>query len=179
MCFYLVYEDFEFNAGIHFVGLDDGVLEFGQGLIVIVLGIDDEDQRATIAEDHVRVEGGIDEIDLTRKIPDRKLHKTGIIDVVLDDLRGGLEEECFIRRHFMEDHLLYGTFAGTSQTHQQDAWLHIDDGAVQQTTGVHSLLRIDAITIILGERIHMKIIVHLVILQTIRSFAAKMVDAQR
>lgn len=85
--------------------------------------VDNKNERSAVAEDHVRVERGIEEIDLTGEVPNLKLHeagnerflgqrssekvdsKPGVVDIVFDDFVCALEEECLVRAHFMEDYL--------------------------------------------------------------------------
>lgn len=114
-----MYENLEFDAWIHFVRFDDRVLELGQRFDVVILCINHKNKRTTAAKYHIRIEGGLYEVNLTRKIPNLKLYKAGIIDVILNNFACRLEEERLIGRHLVEDDLLYGALAGAPQTHQQ------------------------------------------------------------
>lgn len=66
-------QNFKFNVWVHPRSQSNGIMQFGQGLEVFVLCVDDKDKSAHFAENHPRVEGRIKEIDLTGKVPDLKV----------------------------------------------------------------------------------------------------------
>lgn len=111
----LVDEDFELDGGVDLVGFGDGQVELVEGFHVVVLGVDDEDEGAAAAEDHVAVEGGVEEVDLSGEVPDLELDEARVADVVLDDLVGALEEEGLVRGHLVEDDLLDRGFAAPAK----------------------------------------------------------------
>jgi hypothetical protein len=86
--------------------------------LITYLGINDENECATAPENHVRVEGRIEKIDLSREIPYLKLHKTGIINVVFDYFVCAFEEERLVWRHFVKDDFLYRRLARSPQSHE-------------------------------------------------------------
>lgn len=60
------------------------------------LSIDDKNQSAGPAEDHLAVKRGVKEVHLARKVPDLKVDEGGAGDVVLVDFVGALEKQRFI-----------------------------------------------------------------------------------
>ena len=70
------------------------------------LRIDDENKSAASAEDNLRIERGIERIDLAGKIPDLELHEGAVGDVVTHDLTRTLQKQSLVRRHLMEDDLM-------------------------------------------------------------------------
>lgn len=81
---------FELDALVYLVGFYHCIFELGQSFVIIILRIYNKYQRSAATKDHVGVKGRLNKVNLTRKIPYLKLHKAGIVDVVLDDLAGGL-----------------------------------------------------------------------------------------
>lgn len=69
------------------------------------LSIDDKYQSPSSSEDHLVVEGGVEEVHLTREVPNLEVDKGAAGDVVLVDLVGALQEQGLIGRHFVEHHL--------------------------------------------------------------------------
>ena len=69
------------------------------------LSIDDEYQSPSSSEDHLIVEGRVEEIDLTWEVPNLEVDKGAAGDVVLVDLVGALQKQGLIGRHFVEHHL--------------------------------------------------------------------------
>lgn len=84
------------------------------------LWVDDKDQRSGASEDHFVVEGGVEEVYLTREVPDLEADEGAAGDVLPADLVGALQKQGLIGGHFMENHLLDGGLAAPTQTHQQD-----------------------------------------------------------
>lgn len=78
---HLVDEDLKENLRVDLVGLRDGRVQPRQRIHVIVLGVDDEHQRATAAENQLRVEGRVEEVNLAGKVPDLELHKGAVQNV--------------------------------------------------------------------------------------------------
>lgn len=74
---HLMDEHLELDARVHFVRLRHRLVQLAERLKVIVLSIDDEHERSAIAENHVGIEGRIEEIDLSGKVPDLELHEAG------------------------------------------------------------------------------------------------------
>lgn len=156
---HLVDEHLELDARIHLVGFGHRLVEFRQRLNVIIASVNDEHQGATTAEDHVRVEGGIEEIDLAGEIPDLELDEAAVVDVVLDDFVRRLEEQCFVGRHLVEDDLLNGTFATASQSHQQDPGFAF---AAHRIRGLPRVLVKVGVTKVLGKGAHI-VVAHLLL----------------
>lgn len=71
----------------------------------LYLSIDDKYQSPGSSEDHLIVEGGVEEVDLTWEVPNLEVDKRAAGDVVLVDLVGALQEQGLIGRHFVEHHL--------------------------------------------------------------------------
>jgi len=156
--YYLVYKHLELDALVHFVGLQHCVLELGQRLVVVILGIDDKDQGSTASKDHVRIKGRLEEVNLAGEVPDLELHKAGVVDVVLHDLTGRLQEERLVRRHLVEDHFLDGALAGSAHSHQQNAWLCL---AAARCIGLQfqAILVVGPVAKVLGERVRRIVII--------------------
>jgi len=72
------------------------------------LSVDDKDQSAGPVEDHLAVEGGVEEVHLAGKVPDLEVDEGGAGDVVLVDFVGALEKQRFIGGHLVENHLVRG-----------------------------------------------------------------------
>ena len=88
------------------VGPHRRLRELGDGVIPVVLRVDDKDDGAAPLEDFLRVEGGVDEVDLAGKVPYGELDEGRVGHVLLDDLIRALEEEGLVRRHLVEDNLV-------------------------------------------------------------------------
>lgn len=78
-------EYFKLDPWIDFVSFRHCVFEFGQCIVVVVLGVNNEDQRSTATENHIRIESWVYKINLPGKVPDLKLHEATVVDVVLDN----------------------------------------------------------------------------------------------
>ncbi len=75
------------------------------------LSIYDEDDGPASVKDFFRLEGGVEEVDLPREVPDRELHERAVGDLVLHYLISALQEKSLVRRHLVEDDLLDRGFA--------------------------------------------------------------------
>lgn len=109
-----MYEYLEFNARIYFVRFDDGIFKLGQRLIVIILGINNKHERPTAAKYHFWIECGLYKINLSGKVPNLKLYKAGIVDVVFNNFACRFKEKCLIGWHFVEYNFLYGALPRSS-----------------------------------------------------------------
>lgn len=69
------------------------------------LCVNDEYQSPRASENHLVVKGGVEEVHLTREVPDLEVDKRATGDVVLVDLVGALQEQGLVGRHFVEYHL--------------------------------------------------------------------------
>lgn len=69
------------------------------------LSVDDKYESPRSSEDHLIVEGWVEEVHLAGEVPDLEVHERAAGDVVLVDLVGALQEQGFIGGHFVEDHL--------------------------------------------------------------------------
>lgn len=74
-------------------------------ILVPHLSVDDKYQSPRPSEDHLVVEGRVEEVDLTWEVPNLEVDEGAAGDVVLVDLVGALKEQGFIGRHFVEHHL--------------------------------------------------------------------------
>jgi len=72
------------------------------------LRVDDEDQRSGAPEDHLVVEGGVEEVDLAGEVTDLEADEGAAGHVLSADLVGALQEQGLVGRHLMENHLLDG-----------------------------------------------------------------------
>lgn len=72
---------------------------------VLHLSIDDKYQSPSSSEDHLVVEGGVEEVNLAWEVPNLEVDEWAAGDVVLVDLVGALQEQGLIGRHFVEHHL--------------------------------------------------------------------------
>lgn len=78
------------------------------------LRVDDENKRPRAAEDHLVVEGRVEEIDLTRKIPDLEADERAVGHVLSADLISALQEQRLVGGHLVEDHFLDGRLAAAA-----------------------------------------------------------------
>lgn len=69
------------------------------------LSVDDKYQSPRPSEDHLVVEGWVEEVNLTREVPNLEVDEGAAGDVVLVDLVGTFKEQGLIGRHFVEHHL--------------------------------------------------------------------------
>lgn len=76
--------------------------------LTIHLGVDNENERSRAPEYHLVVEGGVEEIYLTRKVPDLEADEGAVGHVLSADLIGALQEQGLVGGHLVEDHLLDG-----------------------------------------------------------------------
>jgi len=53
--------------------------QFLDGFREVILGVNDEDDGATVVENLFSLESWVEEVDLTWEIPDSKFHKRGIV----------------------------------------------------------------------------------------------------
>lgn len=120
-------EDLKVDVWVHLVGSGDGQVQTPQSLHVVVLleedwldvassdtekkekpsylSVDDEDQGARSFEDHLTVEGGIEEVHLAGKVPDLEVDEGAAGNVVLVDFVGALQEQSLVGRHLVENDL--------------------------------------------------------------------------
>lgn len=88
----LVDKHLELDTRIDLVRLGHGLVQLLQGVLELVLYVNDKDYTSALAENHVRIEVWIKIINLAREIPDLELDKAVVVNVVLDDLVGRLQE---------------------------------------------------------------------------------------
>ena len=118
---HLVNEHLEDDVLVQFVDALDHVQQRVQRVRVVVLGVDDEHQRTGDAGEDVIAEVLIEEVHLARKVPNTERDERRGGDLVLADAVRGLEEQRFVRRHLVEDHLLDRRLARTPQAHDVEA----------------------------------------------------------
>ena len=69
---YLVYEDFKPDILVDLVRPGDGLVQFDQGLVIVILSVYHKDEGATPTKDVLRVKGRVEEVYLTGEVPDLK-----------------------------------------------------------------------------------------------------------
>lgn len=69
------------------------------------LSINNKYQCSSSSEDHLIVKGGVEEVHLTRKVPDLEVDKRTARDVILVNLVGALQKQSLIWGHFMKNNL--------------------------------------------------------------------------
>lgn len=67
-----MYEHLKPDVLVDLVGPGDCLVQLDEGLVVVVLGVDHEDQRTTPTEDVLGVKGRVKEVYLSWEIPDLK-----------------------------------------------------------------------------------------------------------
>jgi hypothetical protein len=72
---HLVDKDFDIDIGVFALQVDDGSVQSGDRIHVLVLGIDDPDQRSNFVEDGVHIEGWIEVVEMAGEIPNLEIHK--------------------------------------------------------------------------------------------------------
>lgn len=75
------------------------------------LWVDHENERSRATEYHLVVEGGVEEIDLSRKVPDLEADEGAVGYILSADLISALQEQSLIGGHLVEDHFLDGRLA--------------------------------------------------------------------
>lgn len=72
----LVDEDLDVDVWVEALEVEDGGVEAGDGLEVVVLGVDDPDEGANLAKDGVHIKVWVlEKVDLARKVPDLIVHE--------------------------------------------------------------------------------------------------------
>jgi len=114
----LVHKHLEDDVRVDPVRRADSRLQPRQCLGVVVLRIDDPHERAAAAVRVLWLDRRRGGVNVPREVPDLKLDERRVVNVVLDQLVGGLEEERLVRRHLVEDHLLDRRLARPPRAHQ-------------------------------------------------------------
>lgn len=89
------------------------------------LRIYDKDESPCATEYHLVVECGVEEINLTRKVPDLEADKGTVGNVLSANLIGAFQEQSLIGWHLVENNFLNGRFAAAPQAHEQDPRFHL------------------------------------------------------
>lgn len=118
-------EDLKVDVRVHLVGSGHCQVQTPQSLHVVVLltesrlgvatldtkrkqphlSVNDEDQGTRSFEDHLAVEGGVEEVHLTGKVPDLEVDEGAAGNVVLVDFVGALQEQSLVGGHLVENDL--------------------------------------------------------------------------
>lgn len=100
---------------------------------IIHLSINDKYQSPRSSEDHLVVEGGVEEIHLAWKVPDLEVDEGAAGDVVFVDLVGAFQEQGLIGRHFVENHLKWELGSSLSRINTEDLslWFGMFRGLIQ------------------------------------------------
>lgn len=64
-------------------------VELAQGLVIFVLSVDNKDEGTTTTEDRLRIEGRIEEVELTREVPNLKLNEGAVGNVCTRGTKSG------------------------------------------------------------------------------------------
>lgn len=72
------------------------------------LGVYDKYQCSCSSEDHLIVKGRVEKVNLSWEVPNLKINKGAVGNVLPADLVRALQEQSFIGRHFMKDDFLDG-----------------------------------------------------------------------
>jgi len=89
------------------------------------LRVYDKDESPCAAKYHLIVECGVEEINLTRKVPDLEADKGTVGNILSANLIGAFQKESLVGWHLVEHDFLNGRLATSPQAHEQDPRFHL------------------------------------------------------
>ena len=103
----LVDEHLEPDAGVYLVRASDYLVEVGQGRLVVVGAVYDEDNGVAVGEETLVVErdGRLENVHLSGDLHQFVVQEAVRLYVAKFDLGGALEQQRAVGRHLVEDHL--------------------------------------------------------------------------